>query len=260
MTPMEGLLSMFPPVPTEHWERMIRETVAGPDYASKLIWHPEEGLAVKPYYRAEDLSGLPFLDSAPGEFPFVRGSRTDRGWRISEDIDGADPRESNRLAIESVAAGAEEIAFTHARINSDSDLALLLANLAEIPIRIGDAKQQTIRLMLHRLASRPHLAPLFADLDPLADIEFSAEIIRNVPLEFRPFAFNAREFQEGAAGAIEELAFLLSAGVDFLAEMQDRGIEIDDVADAVTFQFGMGPEFFIQIAKLRAFRRIWAQA
>ena len=71
----ESLLSEFPPVSTEQWENIIRENMKGADYASKMVWHPEEGLAVKPYYRAEDLAGLPFLDAAPGEFPYVRSAR-----------------------------------------------------------------------------------------------------------------------------------------------------------------------------------------
>ncbi len=104
-------LSEFPPVSTEQWEHTIREKITGADYASKLIWHPEEGLAVKPYYRADDLAGLHFLDTAPGEFPFVRGARPSGDWRIREKIDLVDPEDANRAACAAVAAGAEEIAF-----------------------------------------------------------------------------------------------------------------------------------------------------
>lgn len=256
----ESLLSMFPPVRTEEWERMIRETIAGPDYAAKLIWHPEEGLAVRPYYRAEDLAGLPFLDAMPGEFPFVRGTRCNGGWRIREEIDEVDPEEANRRAIEAVSAGAEEVSYIRARIESESDLALLLANLTKVPVHVGNVSHQAVRLLFQRLKHHPHAPGISADLDPLADVEFSAETIQNGLPGFRPFVVQAEEFQENAAGAIEETGFALSAAVDFLAAMQDRGLEIDRVAASMGFQFAMGPEFFIQIAKLRAFRMIWAQA
>ncbi|HEY2469963.1 MAG TPA: methylmalonyl-CoA mutase family protein [Terracidiphilus sp.] len=256
----ETLLAMFPPVPAEQWERTIRETVAGPDYAAKLIWHPEEGLAVRPYYRADDLAGLSFLDAGPGEFPFVRGTRCQGGWRICEKIDLVDPEEANQRAIEAIAAGAEEVAYARARIESESDIALLLANLNEIPVHIGNANQQTIRLLLERLKNHPHLAGLSTDINPLADIEFSAETLHDHVPDLRPFLIDAESFQENGAGAIEEIGFALSAAVDFLGEMQDRNFEIDRVADAVRFRFAVGPEFFIQIAKLRAFRMVWAQA
>lgn len=251
---------MFPPVRTSQWEQMIRETVAGPDYAAKLIWHPEEGLAVRPYYRAEDLTGLSFLDARPGEFPFVRGTRCHGGWRVCEEIEVASPEEANRRAVQAVAAGAEEISYRCARIESESDIALLLSNLNEIPVHIENASHQTVRLLHQRMSRHSHMAEISADLDPLADLAFSAEVIENLLPGFRPFVVDAREFQENAAGAIEETGFALSAAVDFLAAMQDRGLEIDRIAASISFRFAMGPEFFIQIAKLRAFRMIWAQA
>jgi methylmalonyl-CoA mutase len=256
----ESLLATFPPVRTEQWERMIRETVPGPDYAAKLIWHPEEGLAVRPYYRAEDLAGLRFLNARPGEFPFVRGTRIDAGWRIREEIDVTDPEEANRRAIEAVAAGAQEISYIHARIETEPDLALLLADLSEIPIQIGSVSQQTIRLLVERLKKHPHPAGIATDVNPLADVDFSAEILRERVPAFRPIVIDAKEFQENGVGAIEEIGFTLSAAIDVLAEMQDRALEIDWVADAIGFRFAMRPEFFIQIAKLRAFRMVWAHA
>ena len=65
----EKLLEEFPPVSTAAWEAAIARDLRGADYEKKLIWHTEEGLAVKPYYRAEDLAGLAFVDAAQGEFP-----------------------------------------------------------------------------------------------------------------------------------------------------------------------------------------------
>ncbi len=91
----ESFLSEFPPITTEQWEHIIREKITGAEYASKLIWHPEEGFAVKPYYRADDLAGIQFLDAAPGTFPFVRGTRSDGDWRIREEIDLVDAANAN---------------------------------------------------------------------------------------------------------------------------------------------------------------------
>ena len=185
-----GLLSEFPAVQTEQWEHAIRETVTGPEYPAKLIWHPEEGLAVKPYYRAEDLKGLQFLDAVPGEFPFVRGTRATGGWRIRERVHAADPEEANREACAAVRAGAEEIAFYQA-IASLSDVALLLANLDEIPVHFEGMSERSARILAERLRQRPHKAMVSADLDPLADLDFSAELLAAAPAVFRPFVIHA---------------------------------------------------------------------
>ncbi len=256
----ESHLSEFPPVSTEQWEHIIRENVKGAEYASKMIWHPEEGLAVKPYYRAEDLAGLQFLDAAPGDFPYVRSARVTGDWLIREDFDIADPEEANRAACSAIAAGTEEIAFHHSKLESSSDLALLLVNLDAVPVHFAGLSQAAFELLIERLKIRPHEASVSTDLDPLADLGRSAEIVRNSPAGFRPFVIHADEFQEYAAGVIEEVGFVLSEAVDFVAEMQARGLGVDRIASSLSFSFATGPEFFVQIAKLRAFRMVWAKA
>jgi methylmalonyl-CoA mutase len=257
---IETLLSEFPPVSTEQWEHLIREKITGTEYASKLIWHPEEGLAVKPYYRADDLAGLQFLDAAPGEFPFVRGARSTGDWRIREEIDLVDPEDANRSARTALAAGAEEIAFRQTKIENPEDLATLLAGLHANPLVFLGSEPSCVRLVMERLRTRPHGANIATDLDPLADLDISADLLRNALDGFRPFAIHAEDFQEHAAGAFEEVGFALSAAVDFIADMQERGSSVDRVVSSMSFSFAMGPEFFIQIAKLRAFRLVWAKA
>jgi methylmalonyl-CoA mutase len=57
----------------------------------------------------------------------------------------------------------------------------------------------------------------------------------------------------------KKLDSLLAAGVDFLAAVQERGVKAERAAAALEFSFGMGSQFFFQIAKLRAFRMVWAR-
>jgi methylmalonyl-CoA mutase len=71
------LLQEFPPVSTQSWEEIVRKDLKGADYAKKLVWQTTEGLAVKPYYRAEDLAGMEYLDTAPGSS--ARDHRSDVG-------------------------------------------------------------------------------------------------------------------------------------------------------------------------------------
>ncbi|PKP25942.1 MAG: methylmalonyl-CoA mutase small subunit, partial [Bacteroidetes bacterium HGW-Bacteroidetes-22] len=83
----EKLFNEFPPVSTEAWEKVITEDLKGADYAKKLIWKTDEGLSIKPYYRAEDLANIPYTKSQPGEFPFIRGNKTNNNdWFVRQDI------------------------------------------------------------------------------------------------------------------------------------------------------------------------------
>ena len=197
------LLSEFPPVSTEAWDRAIREDLKGADYAGAMIWHAPEGFDVKPFYRAEDLDGLGFLKAAPGDFPYVRGIQATEGWRIREEIDAVDPEEANRVACRAAAAGAEEIAFSRARIENLPDVGILLANLGEIPLRFENSSEALVRLLIERLHKCQHGTAISADLDWAADLENSSRLIAAAPAAFAPVTIRAEAFHEQGATAVE---------------------------------------------------------
>lgn len=76
------LRAQFPPVPTREWDALARADLKGQDHDRHLVWRTDEGLAVKPFYRAEDLAGLEALTGA------VPGPGSPRGdadpWRATE--------------------------------------------------------------------------------------------------------------------------------------------------------------------------------
>ncbi len=252
----DTLLHEFPPVSTRAWEDAIAKDLKGADYAKKLVWQTEDGLAVKPYYRAEDIAGLEYLNAAPGNFPFVRGDRAEADWRICEEIEAQDPTEANRVACNAVVAGAEEIAFLQVQVASAPDLDVLLAHLQEIPVHFQNADEALIRLLLERKWN----AGVSTGCDPFKNLEFAAEAIAKSPTTFVPFTISGSQFEESGATAVQEVGFTLAAGIDFLAEMQSRKVDINRAAASVTFSFAIGSNYFFQIAKLRAFRLLWARA
>jgi methylmalonyl-CoA mutase len=252
----DTLLHEFPPVSTQAWEDVITKDLKGADYAKKLVWQTEEGLAVKPYYRAEDIAGLEYLNAAPGNFPFVRGDRASADWRIREEIEALEPAEANRAACAAVVAGAEEIAFLQVQIAGASDLDVLLANLQEIPVHFKNADEALIRLLLER---QPN-SRVSTGWNPFNNLDFAAEVIGKSSASFVPFTISGMEWEESGATAVQEIGFTLAAGIDFLAEVQSRKADIIRAVASVTFSFAIGSNYFFQIAKLRAFRLLWARA
>jgi len=258
----DKLLQEFPPVSTQSWEEVITKDLKGADYAKRLIWQSEDGLAVKPYYRAEDIAGLEYLDAAPGNFPYARSDRSTGDWRIREEIDAVDPAKANQAALTAVVAGAEEIAFRDVRVKSVSDLATLLANLQEIPVHFQNADESLIRLLIGRLIEGQKRSPvaMSTDWDPLTNVDFAAEVVAGAPSALVPFTIHGDGFEESGATAVEEVGFTLAAAIDFLAEMQSRNVDINRAAASIAFSFAIGANYFFQIAKLRAFRLLWARA
>jgi methylmalonyl-CoA mutase len=256
----EDLLHEFPPVSTQSWEDAITRDLKGADYQKKLIWQTEEGLAVKPYYRAEDTASLEFLDGAPGSFPYIRSARATGDWRIREEIEAEDPEQANQAARSAVAAGAEEVAFLNVVVNNASDLGMLLVGLQEIPVHLQTADEPLLRLLIERIKERRDSQSIFTGWNPLTNPEFAADVLRTAPPAPIPFTLDGSKFEESGATVVEEIGFALAAGIDFLAEMQSRVINTDRAGASVTFSFSIGSNYFFQIAKLRAFRMLWARA
>lgn len=255
-----NLLDEFPPISTELWEEVIRKDLKGADYAKQLVWNTGEGLAAKPYYRAEDIRGLEYLDAAPGDFPFVRGTNLTGEWRIREGICSIDLEGANGAARSAVASGAEEIAFFNAPIDTPSDLGMLLFGLDEIPVHFENAGESLIRLLMERLTEQPRSGHFSTGFDPLSNLDFAATVVENAPHAPIPFTIQCEEFEESGATAVQEVGFAIAAGIDFLAEIESRAVDIDRASASVSFSFAIGANFFFQIAKLRAFRMLWARA
>jgi len=66
-------------------------------------------------------------------------------------------------------------------------------------------------------------------------------------------------YHDSGANAVQELAFALGTGVEYLRSMQERGVPIDVAAKHMCFSFSVGTKFFMEISKLRAARMLWAQ-
>ena len=256
---MEHLLEEFAPVSTAEWEAAIARDLKGADYEKRLIWRNEEGLAVKPYYRVEDLKNLAYMETTPGAFPYRRGARTTGDWQIREEIGAEDAETANREACAAVAAGAEEIAFSGLLVESADELNVLLANLDEVPVHFEHADDGLLKLLLGKLRAGRRAARVSTGCDALAGVDFAAETINGAPDGFVPFTIHGDVFEETGATAAEEVGFSLASGIDFLCTLQERGVDSGRAASAIEFDFAMGSNYFFQIAKLRAFCMLWAR-
>ena len=65
-------------------------------------------------------------------------------------------------------------------------------------------------------------------------------------------------FTDGGANAVQEVAYTFASAVEYIREMQKRGISLKDIAASLYFAFNQGANFFMEIAKLRALRQVWA--
>jgi len=236
-------LAEFPPVSTEQWEEVVRRDLKGAAPKTKL------------YYRAEDLRGLEGLDSAPGEFPYTRGTRGDNAWRTRAVVHDA---AAARAVLD---AGADEICFVVGEQNIDEVLEAL-PNCA-VHFEAGARAAEVLEALTNggRALSGAGLQSGSVDYEPVADFDRAAALIRGLRLpNFRPVTVRAHRFSESGSTIVQELGFALAEGVEIVSQLTDRKLSPDDAAQAMAFSFAIGSNYFMEIAKLRAARTVWARA
>ena len=86
-------------------------------------------------------------------------------------------------------------------------------------------------------------------------IEFCA---REMP-RWNPISISGYHIREAGATAVQELAFTLADGIEYVQECADRGLEVDAFAPRLSFFWDVHNDLFEEIAKFRAARRIWAR-
>ncbi|WP_078555318.1 acyl-CoA mutase large subunit family protein [Bacillus alkalicellulosilyticus] len=289
------------PIPTyQQWQTKIGLTQQ--EFTKQLTTSLYEGIRLQPMYQRQHLSGIPYLHSLPGEYPFIRGTKTkkDIPWEISQEIDDSLPEEWNKRAI-------------HALQNGQTSLHIVLSEMTKrASIEYGEENGTGLHLYtiddveasLHNLSivdrpvhiycgatSLPILAMIAAVVEketkPIQQIKgcIGADPIGewvergSLPYTIKTYFDAAKDvliwkeahvpdlqtilvrgdvYHNGGASAVEELAFSLTTGIAYLQELTERGISVDKAARAIRFSFSIGSNFFIEIAKLRVARMLWA--
>ena len=282
-TKREKLFTEFPPVPTEKWEEVITADLKGADYERKLVWRTGEGFNVRPYYRAENLEGIRFLGSQAGEFPYVRGTHAHNRWRVHQTVSVVCPKEANAEALKILNAGVDSLGFCIASADfSAADLDMLLKDICIPAVEItfcGEKMANVAELVLAKVEKEGIakedvriafcIDPLVKGLSSKGDfcspngekcIARIVELIHKTKeyKHVRIVTVAGQTFGNSGSTIVEELAFTLSAGHDYLVRLTDAGLDVDAAARKLRFSFSVSSNYFMEIAKFRAARMLWA--
>lgn len=280
------LFKDFPVVSIEEWEEKIKQDLKGVDYEKKLVWKSPEDISVRPYYRSEHLEQLGYLNSHPGEFPYTRGyGKYGNKWDIREDILVKQPEEANRKALRVLEKGATALGFIIKKgaVKTSGDLEKLLDGIGlektSINFLSGTETPKLVSLFAEIVEKRKTEAGKVtgsANFDPFGyltnngkyitnreqDINDAAGLIENYGKRFHSFRLigvNGISFCNAGASAVMELAFSLATGNEYLSVLTGMGLPVDPVAQNIQFNLGSGSNYFMEIAKLRAARMLWAR-
>ncbi len=276
------LFTDFAPVSTEEWDAKIVADLKGLDYERALVWKTYEGINVRPYYRQENLESLQYLNTLPGEFPFVRGNnKNNNDWFVRQDIYVKDLAEANKKALSILGKGITSLGFYFdcCQKITKADLAVLLKDIcveaAEINFVCGCENCNCAAEFAEYIAEGKwdnDKVVASTSIDPIASFvlkgKMEAGAIENLKTviektralkNFRVVAVNGKFFANSGSSIVQELAFSLSQGAEYLTQLTELGLSVDEVAKNIKFNFGVGNNYFMEIAKLRAARLLWAK-
>ncbi len=285
----ENLFAEFPPVTKEAWKEQVEKDLKGRS-VDTLQWKPYEGFSVEPFYTEHDLKKLAYLtDSAPGQFPYTRGTAADSNdWNINEYISEGDISAANKAALESLRMGAQSITFVSriedsttsgVSVENKADMAALLRDIQidKVPVhfKFGSGAMTILDLFTSEALNRNiDLNKLRGsiDTDPIGDLLLSGShnpcafeelksvisyVSENMPA-FKGLSVHGEIFGDSGASAVQELAFSLASGVEYMDRLTSMDLTAEQIAGHMNFSFSIGSDYFMEIAKLRAARLLWA--
>ncbi len=275
----EKLFDQFPPVSYQEWRAKVETDLKGADFDKKLVWRTNEGFNVQPVYRAEDIADLKTTDSLPGQYPYVRGTRTDNDWLTRQDIVADTAEEANAIALDVLNKGVNSLGF---KVKEPADVAVLLKGitLSAVEINLDTCPRNAVAVAeeLVKLVKAEGCEETFkgsVNYDPLrrqfrhgVEGVDTAEIVETAcklldvvaPVRgIRCLTVNSVILANAGAYIYEELGYALAWGTAWLTALTDAGRSINEVANRVKFNMCVSSNFFMEIAKFRAARMLWAQ-
>jgi methylmalonyl-CoA mutase len=280
----EKLFDQFPPITTKEWLDKINADLKGADFNKKLVWKTNEGFEVKPFYRVGDIENLLYINTLPGELPYLRGTKIkNNNWDIRQNIEVSDYSEANRKALTILMKGIDSLGFIiiDPESVSEKNFRILLSDIHLENIGINflcNGKAKEILDIITKISDERGLdrtkicgaieadpigrlmlkgtlcIPVESGFDYLSELTKSASVFPNL----RTVHLNASHFNNAGADIVQELAFGISMGSEYLVQLTERGLNADIAATKIRFSFGIGSDYFPEIAKLRAARLLWS--
>ena len=276
----EKLFEQFPPVTTAEWKAKVEADLKGAPFDKKLVWRTNEGFNLQPMYRSEDIADLATTNSLPGEYPYLRGTRTDNDWLIRQEIEAADAAEANKAALDAVSKGVTSLGF-HISEPTVETLRVMLdgIDLKKVEVNFGCCLKKALPLV-EALAAYAKEQGVENELRGSVDFNpFKKPLRKGVAMEpanvsamavaliaaaktlpgLKVLAVDSVMLANAGAYIFQELGYALAWGASWMTLLTEAGVKADEAAARIRFNMGVSSNFFMELAKFRAARMMWAQ-
>lgn len=278
----EKLFTEFQAPTRQEWLDKIEVDLKGADFQKRLVWRTNEGFNLQPFYRREDVLKLKTPDALPGEFPFVRGNKKDdNAWYVRQDIVAKDAAEANAKALDILNKGVDSLGFRIPRdLVSAEFIETLLkdirCDIVEVNFKTCQRRSLDLAQILvayfekqgydkEKVVGSINWDPMKKmvmkgkDVQPILSLAPQlVEIFKDYP-NFRCINVNTVALNNAGAYIVQELGYALAWGNEYLQQLVDAGVDVDLAAKSIKFNMGISENYFMELAKFRAARLLWAQ-
>lgn len=278
----EKLFTEFVAPSKQEWLDKIQVDLKGADFDKRLVWRTNEGFNVQPFYLREDVEKLKTPESLPGEFPFVRGNKkNDNEWYVRQNIKVDDAKTANEKALSLLNKGIDSLGFKISGDNVNKDFVeTLLGGIVcdAVELNFSTCKRHTLALaqiltayfeqkgydkakIVGSLDWDPMEKVVMKGRDVTPILDIAPELVKTLAAypNFRCIAVNAVSLNNAGSYIVQELGYALAWGNDYLNKLVEAGVDVDLAASKIKFNMGISENFFMEIAKFRAARMLWAE-
>ena len=251
---MSDFFSAFGKVSKDEWRDKIVADLKGKDPALLEYSDVIEEIEYKAYYHADDISdSLPL----PGNYPLTRGlNEPNRRWTNCFFLEVNDESADNKKLLDVLMKGVDGLII---KGNNNTNYSILLDGIGLNHIQTqfyvdSFDHYQSIKKVVGDVESvRFNLDLLQAN----SNLQEIAESLKEK--QQSTFIVNAAAIQQCGANSSQEIAFALNAGHEYLLQLMQAGLSIDDASACIHFHLGVGNDYFIETAKFRTFRTLWSK-
>ncbi|WP_157796541.1 methylmalonyl-CoA mutase family protein [Bacillus sp. FJAT-45037] len=280
------------PIPTyDQWREVAERSIKGAPFDKLLRTQLYEGMMTEPMYQLKDVEDVSTLLEQPGKFPFSRGtSHEPKKWAVSQEMSGESPNLANKQAHHDLKRGQDVLHFVldgKAKGSNKEEDGIPVRTMKDVEVLLDGMDVERHSFYLYTGAYiTPALSTVLSTLegkvlrgligsDPLFelathgklpttlvkaydDLSDAAKWAKEHQEHLRTVLIQSSVYHNGGASATVELACALSTGVEYVDEMMKRGLTADEAGRSIMFSFSIGNQSFVEIAKIRSARRLWA--
>lgn len=225
----------------QDFEDAFQKEVKGGNFRDLLTWHTDEGIDVAPFY----------FETETGMNLSTKGNE----WEINTEIVFTDLADGNKRALAKLNEGATSLTFD-GKIDSVADLTILMKEIGiqfiEVNFRNTDA---WIVSFYAQYCKEKNIDP--KELKGCFHLSDCTEKDVSVFPNMQLFTVNGSKFHNAGGNITQQLSFLISEAKELLEKLIDQGFSPENAIKNIRFSISIGPDFFFEIAKIRALRVLW---